>query len=380
MKKLMALFCALVLVLSVMTVPASASGLFFLSLNDTLPPQSPQTTPIQHSGWVYVPVSVFNNRVTGVNFGIYYGFTDNNESLIFYTLSGKTLTFDLVNGTATAEGSDPPVPSRVTWQNGVCYVPAYALCRYFGLTYSFYTTEYGPLLRIKDGSAYLSDSLFISSASSMMRNRYNSYYGTQTQPVTPPSTPQPPPEEPPEVIEPDVPEVPEEERPTFSLTVGLRASEGQDITAALAALGNVRASAVVFFPAEALVSERDQIREAAGRGHKVGIIPAGDTAAERLESVERGSEVLAQILRQETWFVLGSDADIAEAGYICWSPGLTPSGGATGIYENILQHCEGRSGSRVLFSSQTSSGVLRGVLNQLSEDGDTFLQPRETLY
>ena len=86
-KKILALVCAAALTLSLLVVPSSASNsLFFLSLNDTLAPQSVQTTPIQHSGWVYVPVTAFNNRVTGINFGVYYGFTDNNESLIFYNL------------------------------------------------------------------------------------------------------------------------------------------------------------------------------------------------------------------------------------------------------------------------------------------------------
>ena len=127
-KKLIALLCTLALVLPLLPGPATASGLFFLGLNDTLVPNSAQTTPIQSGGWVYVPVTAFNSRVTGVNFGVYYGITENNESLIFYNLSGKNLTFNLVDGTATAEGADPPVPSKVLRRNGSYYVPAYAIC------------------------------------------------------------------------------------------------------------------------------------------------------------------------------------------------------------------------------------------------------------
>ena len=133
-------------------------------------------TPVQYSGWVYVPVNVFNSQSTGVNFGLYYGLTENNTKLVLYNLSGKTMTFDLQNGTATAVGGEAPVPGKVLRQNGVYYVPAYAVCRYFGLSYSFYSTDYGPLLRLKDGNAMLSDSLFLSSAASIMRSRINSYY------------------------------------------------------------------------------------------------------------------------------------------------------------------------------------------------------------
>ena len=95
-------------------------------------------------------MNVFNSQSTGVNFGLYYGLTENNTKLVLYNLSGKTMTFDLQNGTATAVGGEAPVPGKVLRQNGVYYVPAYAVCRYFGLSYSFYSTDYGPLLRLKD--------------------------------------------------------------------------------------------------------------------------------------------------------------------------------------------------------------------------------------
>lgn len=373
-KKILALICAVALTLSLLVVPSLASNsLFFLSLNDTLTPQSAQTTPIQHSGWVYVPVTAFNNRVTGINFGVYYGFTDNNESLIFYNLSGKTMTFNLVDGTAAATGGDPPVPGKVVRQNGTYYVPAYAICRYFGLSYSFCTTDYGPLLRIKDGSAVLSDSLFISSASSMMRSRYNSYYSQSGSP--PPSTPSTTPNV-------EVPQVTKENAPKFSLYLGLRASQGTDVTASLNALANVNATAVVFFPADTLAASADQIRQAAGRGHKVGLIPVGDTAEERLQSVQKGEDLLSRILRQETWFVLSSDQELADAGYLCWSPGLTANvnGNATQIYEGIVDYGDGGKDGRVLLDSRISSSILAGVLNQLAQDGDTFLIPRETRF
>ena len=373
-KKILALICAVALTLSLLVVPSLASNsLFFLSLNDTLTPQSAQTTPIQHSGWVYVPVTAFNNRVTGINFGVYYGFTDNNESLIFYNLSGKTMTFNLVDGTAATTGGDPPVPGKVVRQNGTYYVPAYAICRYFGLSYSFCTTDYGPLLRIKDGSAVLSDSLFISSASSMMRSRYNSYYSQSGSP--PPSTPSTTPNV-------EMPQVTKENAPKFSLYVGLRASQGTDVTASLNALANVNATAVVFFPADTLAASADQIRQAAGRGHKVGLIPVGDTAEERLQSVQKGEDLLSRILRQETWFVLSSDQELADAGYLCWSPGLTANvnGNATQIYEGIVDYGDGGKDGRVLLDSRISSSILAGVLNQLAQDGDTFLIPRETRF
>ena len=193
-KRLLTLACTLALVLSLMIVPASASETFFLGINDTLPVGSTQITPIQYNGWVYVPMGVFNSRVTGVNLGVYCGLTDNDQSLVFYNLSGRTLTFDLVNGTATSDAGTSPVPSTTVRRNGTYYAPAYAICQYFGLSYNFHSTEYGPLLRIKDGNAVLSESLFLSSTASLMRNRSgaaNNNTSNSTNPSNPGTTVQP---------------------------------------------------------------------------------------------------------------------------------------------------------------------------------------------
>ena len=127
----------------------------------------------------------------------------------------------------------------------------------------------------------------------------------------------------------------------------------------------------------------DQIRQAAGRGHKVGLIPTGNTPAQRLESVEAGSRQLAGILRQETWFVLSKESTLAEAGYLCWTPSLTFSSvtDPTRTYETLVRAGEQQgSALRVLVHSQSAGGALAGVLGQLAQDGDTFLPARETSY
>lgn len=401
LKSAISLVCAMALTLTLLVMPSSASEeLFFLSINDTLAVQSSQTTPIQHSGWIYVPVSVFNSNVTGVNFGVYYGFTNNNETLVFYNLSGKTMTFNLQTGTAAVLSGETPVPGKVVRQNGVYYVPAYAICRYFGLNYSFHSTEYGPFLRIKDGNAMLSDALFLNSAASIMRSRVNSYNknqapnggGNQSGGTTIPiptvpggSSDSGGVERPADPNVPVPPVIPDNAAPapTFSLYLGVQAGPKTNITPTLNAMSSVGADGVVFFPAGAVDECADQIRQAAGRGHKVGLIPEGDTPAQRLESVQSGSQKLAAILRQETWFVLSSDQELSDAGYLCWSPSLTLAEvrDATQTYNSLVEAGAPKNDAlRVLVSSQSSGGPLAGVLGQLKQDGDTFLVPRETRY
>lgn len=381
-KRLLTLVCALALVLSLMIVSAAATETFFLGINDTLPVGSTQITPIQYNGWVYVPMGVFNSRVTGVNLGVYCGLTDNDQSLVFYNLSGRTLTFDLVNGTATSDSGTSPVPSSTVRRNGTYYAPAYAICQYFGLTYSFHSTEYGPLLRIKDSNAVLSESLFLSSTASLMRNRSGAGNNSSSNPPTTNPGTAPPPQQP---AVPEEPVIPErgEPVPSFSLYLGVRAPSGVDLTGTLNALAGVNASAVVFFPANTLAENTAQLRQAVARGHKVGLIPQGETAQDQLNSVAEGSSQLARILRQETWFVLSSDQAFTQAGYLCWSPGLILSGNtkAATLYDNVVDYGSGRSSAgRVLLEGGGTSVNLSAVLNRLAEDGDAFRPPRETRY
>jgi|GEM_PF-1224302 len=413
-QRLTALLLALALVLGLTVLPVSAEELFFLSLNDTLPAASVQITPIQSGGWIYVPASVFNNRVSGVNFGVYYGFTDNNATLVFYNLSGKTLEFNLSANTASTSTGESVMPGRVVWQGSTCYVPAYAVCNFFGLTYSYYTTDYGPLLRIKDGNARLSDSAFLSSADSLMRSRYNAANPPAPQPTTPtqpsapasnggssggsggsannrPASPTRPssgtstrpssgatPAADPTPAADAAPQEPEPEPvKTFSLYVGLKANG--DVTAALDALSRVNATAIVFFPADKVPRNADQLRQAAGRGHRVGLVPVGDTPAARLASVKEGSLDLARILRQETWFVLGDDRELADAGYLTWTPTATVPGGTDlERYTAVYNLATGKGGVTRLLAG--SDQPLAPLLSHFAQDGDTFLAPRETKY
>ena len=407
-KRITALLCALVLALGLFPLTVSADeSLYFLSLNDTLPAASPQITPIESGGWVYVPATVFNNRTTGVNFGVYYGITDDGTTLTFYNLSGKTLTFDANANTAVTSTGEAVMPGRLVWRNGVGYVPAYAICNYFGLTYSYYTTDYGPLLRIKDGNARLSDSAFLSSAESLMRTRYNAAHPASAEtapaaesaaasnPATAQQTAPSASQKPSTAAKPaagsgtkpaaaeqsgseTAAETPKPEPvKTFSLYVGVKANG--DVTAALDALSSVGAAAVVFFPADKLTANADQVRQAAGRGHLVGLVPVGDTPAQRLESVETGSRALERILRQETWFVLATDQELSEAGYLTWAPTATVPGGSDDErYTAVYNAAAGRNGVTRLLAG--SDQPLSPLLRRFARDGDTFLAPRETKY
>ena len=385
-KRLAAILCVLALVLGLCVSPVSAdTKIFFLALNDTLPAAESQITPIQSGGWIYVPITVFNSRVAGVNFGINYGFTENNQSLIMYNQGGKTLTFDINSSTATGSNGETIMPGRVLPSGGVIYIPAYPVCEYFGLSYSYLTSEYGPVLRIKDGNARLGDASFLSSADSLMRARYNAANPAPTPSASPSSSSSSSGKKPEATAKPaagnqaqqsqsETPQAPK----TFSVYVGLRA--GDDVTQALNAMDSVRATAIVFFPTESLDANASQLRQAAGRGHLIGLIPDGDTPEKRLASALSGYETVARLLHQETWFVLASDKELADAGFLTWTPtfSLPASGTADTLYEATYKSGSERSGPTRLLAG--TEHPLASLLSRLVKDGDTILQPRETRY
>ena len=54
-KTIVSFLCAAALALTLLVMPSSASGgLFFLSLNDTLPAQSVQMTPVQYLSLIHI--------------------------------------------------------------------------------------------------------------------------------------------------------------------------------------------------------------------------------------------------------------------------------------------------------------------------------------
>ena len=140
---------------------------------------------------------------------------------------------------------------------------------------------------------------------------------------------------------------------------------------------------MIFFPADDVRACADQIRQAAGRGNRIGLIPDGDTSEARLVSVRAAGAVLTRVLRQESWFVLSSDRALAEEGYLCWTPGLTLAAGrsSAALYDSVKRYAADRTEpGRVLLDAKLPASLIGGLVDRLATAGDTFLRPRETRY
>ena len=89
---------------------------------------------------------------------------------------------------------------------------------------------------------------------------------------------------------------------------------------------------------------------------------------------------MARILLQETWFVLASDKELTDAGFLTWSPTVTlpASGSSEALYEAVYKSGSEHSGTTRLLAG--TDQPLASLLSRLSRDGDTILPPRETRY
>jgi hypothetical protein len=113
----------------------------------------------------YVPYWVFNN------FRIYYSFFSGNSPAPLYT-SERQLYFNLADG-STYDGNNIPYSISAIYRGGVVYVPVGFVCAFFGIRNSYITGNgYGDIVRLKDSGAVLSDSQFLSAATSLMQSRY----------------------------------------------------------------------------------------------------------------------------------------------------------------------------------------------------------------
>lgn len=249
----------LVLLLSaplVITASADSSGLCFTATNDTLLELGSMTAYV--NGVSFVPAKVFST------YGVYYNYFDSKSTALLYS-GNKQIFFELTTGNSyDSFGTTYSVSAVLKY--GQVYVPVAWVCSYFGLGYSYIGgTGYGDILRIKNGGEVLSDSQFLEAATSLMRSRYNEYYGN-VDPVSPsPSQPQPG----------------DSETDTASVSIcfiGLPSDKMLD------SLDAYSVKVCFFVTAQEATDSPDTIRRIYGSGHSIGIYCSNSPESECAEA------------------------------------------------------------------------------------------------
>lgn len=378
-RRLTALLCAVVLLLGV--VPAKAiteADVYFIALNINLLPLSAENTPLWEKGELYVPATVFDRNVTGMDMGVLVERSSAKNTLALYDLR-QMLLFDLEDGSCT-DHSNEPVDIKCVVRGGRVYVPLGPVCDMFGLRDSYTYTRYGYLIRICTESARLSDADFIDAASELMKSRAREYIESQRPVVTdkppvPPVTPEDPVDVPPEQDQP---------KGRVHLYLGFLCRSGEGLEPILDALDRSGGKGVFFLTPELLAQQDDLVRRMVGSGHCVGLLAEGDDIPARLE---RGNRLLGHIARTAAtcvWAPEEHSQQLQQAGWRCWQGTLDAGVRDKERPASYAQRMVNAIGTRsrsvylTLDDSSATAGVLAAALDRFENEEYTVVTPIET--
>ncbi|MEM5767367.1 MAG: polysaccharide deacetylase family protein [Bacillota bacterium] len=354
-RRIISLFLCLLLLLPMAQAAfADSTGICFTATNDTLLPLSAMTVYI--SGAAYVPASVF------APLGVYMTYFESRSTAFLYN-SSKHIFFELTTGNSY-DSAETTYSVSATLKNGQVYVPVGWMCDYFGLSYSpIPGNGNGDVMRIKNGSQYLTDAVFLEAASSSMRTQYNEYYGKSD-----PSSPQPS-----QNVKPSDPGA-------ASLSLSFL---GLPETTLLDSLASYGVNACFFLTAEEAAQSPELIRTLIGAGHNVGI--HCELEAER--ECESAAELIFEAAQTRTTLLYSTSAIAREAGeyaaaggYAYFTPALTLSESAVSA-SAVLTKLEDISGyiSLLIPANENAETYLPTLLQFIAGRHITVLPLRETL-
>lgn len=371
-KRVVALLCALALVCA-LTVPAlgsSSTPVYLLAVNDKFCDLPGGVRPEAVNGVIYVPYSVFDRSLTGVDIGVYYGIiTERDTILTLYALSGM-LTFNVDMGSCE-DNLGNEMNFHAVRRNGIPYVPAAAVCSFFKLQYSFLpTTDRGTCIRITDPSTtHLDDGNFLISARGAMTTRYNQVLQSLApQPSAPAVSAPPTASRPPAGSSGDV-----------QVYFSINASQSESDLTVLFPSG---VYALFLFTPDSLPQRSSQVRKAVAAGHSVGLLLDSSLDPESArEQLEEGNRLLSHIARVKTRIVAGTSPlsgslrdSLEDSGWALWESNFRSSASPS-----TIQTALGNRPSTVRMDmTATPTHLVNRVVTTLLNNGYGLRRPLET--
>lgn len=371
------------LVVLFVPIPASAANLYFTAINDSMPPLTSDTMPFWSGGSIYVPYTLFDPNLNGINvsLGLYTSFNRTSGTVTIFNLR-QMLVFDLNNGTCQDDLTGTVYTSRSIMRNGRPYLSLDMVCTFFNLEYSYHqlpNISQGYLVRVKSADAVLSDARFIDAAQDLINKRLREYTQSLnpaeiTEPSTPPTPVTPPPSNNP---------IPEENTATY---LAFRCENGENIPNILSTLDSNRYCGVFFLTPQLIEEEGNLVRRILGTGHSVGIL-ADNNDEDLFALLTRGNRALEEAAHTRTtlaYVSAGQRAGLEQMGWVCWDETLflepTDTVRATAFAHSVLSRLENRH--RVVYltflESTDTARVLPTLLRQFSNNHYTIAIPVET--
>lgn len=381
-KRLIALACAVIFCIGLLPARAvHVDEVYFTSVNDILiRPLTAETMPAEINGLVYVPASVFDNTVTGVNLGMYCNQSSTNNVVTLYSLR-QMLVFDLGRGITYDQHSGEQMPAKAINRNGRIYLPMKTVCDFFKLDGTCYYTKYGRLVRIRNSAAWQSDAEFIKNAGPSMENALREFLREQ-QPVEPPqgAPDDNPPVQPPEPLP---------EKIQVQVNLAFRCETGEGLETILNRLDETNCLAFFFFSPDVLSRQDDLVRRVVGQGHGIGVLVQGETPDQSRQQLSEANRVLQHVARTAATAVLAPDSQcgqLEQAGWACWretGSGLRqPEESMQAQAQRIIQSIVQREGMVyvTLDDSLHTAQMLRTLLPQLKQQECVVALPLETTF
>ena len=381
-----ALLCLLALVAALPGPAAAAGELFFSACNDSVVTLSDSTMPTWSGGVLYAPTSLFDgSNNTRVNYDILFSYNRSaGQATLFNTR--QFLTFDLNSNIAYDAASGELLNGRAILRNGLVYVPVALVCSFFGLSYSVISFDEGYMLRIKDSSTGMNDSMFIDAAGNLIARLIREYnQANQSAPtpgVRPPTTDSEDSSEP-------APPIQDETGSSNSTPayLGFRCDDDQGLSAILDTLEDSNRAAVFFFSPQGLDRRDDLLYRILGSGHSVGLLAEGSTLSATRQLLEEGNRVPERVGYTRTATALvpeGQRETLEKEGWVCWDETASAvpqeDEGAAAFANALIRQIPSRSPSAYLTldAGAQSARVLPTLLQRLANRSYAVSVPLET--
>ena len=377
-RRVVPLLLAVVLVLSLSPMPASAATLYFTAVNNTVAPLTSDTMPFWSGGTLYVPYSIFDaslNKI-GVSLGLYTSYNRDSRTVTLFNLR-QMLVFDLNSGTCRDDVTGTTYISRAIMRGGRPYLALNTVCSHFDLEYSYNQlpdVPQGYLVRIKSSDTVMSDADFIDAAKNVINNRLREY----TQSLNPAESTDP-------GADPSTPSLPGGNTPAgkddVAAYLAFRCETSEGLTDILDVLGENK-SCAVFFLTPQLLEEGGLVRRILGGGHSVGILADG---GEALPLLEEGSLALERAACARTTLTYAQQEGLEEQGWVCWKETvlLRPDGTVTS--NSFASGAVRRLGKQdqpvylTLEGGENTARVLPALLRYLDRENYIVSIPMETV-
>ncbi len=333
MKRFWTAFGTVAMIAILLALPRAdaAPSIHFTALNDYLLPLNTGTIPIVRNGSVYIPYSVFRERNIGVSVS-----SRTSDALVLYGRQ-KILTFDLTAG--NAYDLETTYSAQAVARNGTIYVPAYFVCQYFNLEYSYLTTDYGTVVRMKNLDADLNDNAFVRANVRLMQQYYAAYTGQTSKPTSstlptasavPTGTVRPSPSSyhtpssapaTPSSSGASPSPSPSESLGSVSIYLGIRVTDQSNTEAFLNWLDTKTRAICFFVSPNELSAQSDLVRRIVGSGYGIGFYLTG-TETQLDASLEQGNQLLREIASTTTILLAAPGVDgtqkahLTQMGYV----------------------------------------------------------------